>query len=160
MKGSARTKGTPTAAEQPDDGAASLVKLLDPQAGATVAELAAFWMTDPERRRAWDLVRFRQLGGWFIKAGQPLLAYDVAVEGLGHDPKDVELRQIQGLALARTGAPAKAREILEQLSEEGHADEETLGILARTYKDLALQASKAVDRDASYRKALEIYGNR
>lgn len=41
------------------------------------------------------------LGNRILKAGEPLLAYDVISTGLGHWPKNVRLRQLQGLALAR-----------------------------------------------------------
>lgn len=51
----------------------------------------------------------------------------------------VELRQILGPSLARTSNPDDAQKILLQLREEGHVDEETLGMLARTFKDQALQ---------------------
>ncbi len=62
---------------------------------------------------------------------------------------DVRLRQLQGLALARSGALERASEILEQLRAEKHADEETLGMLARTYKDRAAHASKPGERRKS-----------
>jgi class 3 adenylate cyclase len=64
------------------------------------------------------------------------VAYDVLADGLARHPSDVRLRQLLGLALSRTGASRSAIGILERLKDEGHADEETLGLLARAHKDL------------------------
>ena len=99
-------------------------------------------------REPWEVDAFRQLARWFLEAGQPILAYDVASDGLFVGAGDTVLRQIQGLALARTGATEKAREVLEKLRGEGNSDEETLGILARTYKDLALREVDGPAREA------------
>ncbi|MBM2811860.1 MAG: uncharacterized protein HW416_2619 [Chloroflexi bacterium] len=68
--------------------------------------------------------------------GEPLLAYDVIREGLEHWPQDLRLRQLMGLALADSGATERANEMFAQLAAEGNDDEETLGMLARTHKDL------------------------
>ena len=54
---------------------------------------------------------------------------------------DVELRLIRALALARSGNPDDAQRELLKLRKEGNADEETLGILARTFKDQAFAPS-------------------
>lgn len=72
-----------------------------------------------------------------LRQGEPLLAYDVASEGLSRWPNDIRLRQLQGLALARSGAAARANSILASLRSAGQTDEETLGMLGRIYKDLA-----------------------
>src|SRR5436309_3081142 len=72
--------------------------------------------------------------------GEPLIAYDIIVEALAVWPSDVRLRQLQALALARSGATERANALLEQMRKEGATDEETLGTLGRTYKDLALNA--------------------
>jgi class 3 adenylate cyclase/tetratricopeptide (TPR) repeat protein len=73
-----------------------------------------------------------------LGSGDPLLAYDLADEGLARFPDDPELKRLRSLALARSGDPARARLGLQKLREAGHADEETLGMLARTHKDLGL----------------------
>ena len=90
---------------------------------------------------------FAELGSRFIVKGEPLIAYDVVSKGLKLKAGDVRLRQIEGLALARNGAVEKANRLLESLYVElknketatGRKilDGETLGILARTYKDIA-----------------------
>ncbi len=100
---------------------------------------------------------FRLIGERFLKLGEPLLAYDVLAEGLTQWPEDIRLRQLQGLALARSGATVKANRILHELVQQGHTDEETLGILARTYKDLWSQASTVSVQRRHLRKAFETY---
>ncbi|MFU8876514.1 MAG: TRAFs-binding domain-containing protein [Wenzhouxiangellaceae bacterium] len=73
----------------------------------------------------------------FIEIGAPLLGLEVATEGLESFSQDVALRQVRGLALARSGSTEEASRVLEQLRLEGHLDDDTLGVLARTHKDLA-----------------------
>jgi class 3 adenylate cyclase len=53
------------------------------------------------------------------------------------------LLQSWALALARSGAASKANALMERLAAQGLRDEETLGLLARTYKDLWLQTGDA-----------------
>ena len=79
---------------------------------------------------------FRCLGERVLAQGEPLLAYDVVSAGLGIWPKDVRLRQLQGLALSRSGATERANAVLENLRREEETGEETLGMLGRTYKEL------------------------
>jgi class 3 adenylate cyclase/tetratricopeptide (TPR) repeat protein len=84
---------------------------------------------------------YRLLGDYILQLGEPLMAYDVIAEGLQHWHDDVRLQQLQALALARSGATHRANAILSQLLNSGHCDAETLGILARTHKDLWRQAT-------------------
>ena len=86
-----------------------------------------------------------------------LLAHDVLSEGLTHWPTNARLRQLQALALARSGATKRANRILIQLLEEGHHDEETLGLLARTHKDLWARAVDEQERERQIRLAYEVY---
>lgn len=110
---------------------------------------AAEWPHSPEIYRA--------LGQKILQQGEPLLAFDVVREGLSIFPADVRLRQLQGLALARGGATERANLILEKLGSEGEADEETLGMLGRTYKDLAAQAESPSQRASFLKRAAGIY---
>src|ERR1043166_4428347 len=100
---------------------------------------------------------YRQLTKRVLAQGEPLLAYDVVAEALNFWPKDVALRQMQGLALSRSGATERANAVLQELSREGSTDEETLGMLGRTYKDLAARA-KSPERETLLKRAAEIYG--
>jgi hypothetical protein len=70
---------------------------------------------------------FRSLGERVLAQGEPLLAYDVVTAGLGVWPKDVRLRQLQGLAVSRSGAIERANAVLENLRREEEAGEETAG---------------------------------
>ena len=84
--------------------------------------------------------------------GEALRACDIATEGLKLWPEDLKLRQMLALALARMGSHERSRDILQQLQSEGHEDQETLGLLARTYKDLWLRTGKPRDLDRAYRE--------
>ncbi len=121
------------------------------------ADLLALWRArNPE---AWARVPeiFSLLGEKVMKAGEPLLAYDIVAEGIKHAPRDVRLRQLQGLALARSGATARAQKIFEELRAEKHLDEETLGMLARTYKDGAALAQSPRAARTFLQKAAATY---
>jgi class 3 adenylate cyclase/tetratricopeptide (TPR) repeat protein len=100
---------------------------------------------------------YRQLAEKLLGQGEPLLAYDVVNEALSKWPDDVRLRQLQGLALARSGATERANTILEDLRSAGQTDEETLGMLGRTYKDLASYARSTPEREQLLARAAEIY---
>jgi class 3 adenylate cyclase len=103
-------------------------------------------MTPPEdvRWRADSVQEYRRDGEELLRKGAPLPAYDILSEGLRHFPGDVRLRQLMALALARTGASRLARGILEDLVAAGVVDEETLGLLARTCKDLWQESADPV----------------
>jgi len=92
-----------------------------------------------------------------LHIGEPLLAYNVIKQALSDEPGSVRLRQLKGLALARSGALRRANEELASLRDEGHTDGETLGLLARTHKDLALAAVDSANREQHLAAALEIY---
>lgn len=88
--------------------------------------------------------------------GEPLLAYNALQAALAEHPSNLRLRQLKGLALARSGALLRANELLSDLWDEGHVDGETLGLLARTHKDLALAAENDEERDLHSEAAFEI----
>jgi class 3 adenylate cyclase/tetratricopeptide (TPR) repeat protein len=125
--------------------------------GARLQELAAIWNARDQDDWGNSEALFRLLGEGVLKIGEPLLAYDVANQGLEHFPSSVRLRQLLGLALARSGASEAASAILMSLYREGHHDEETLGLLARTYKDLAEGAVDSDKRQSHLQRAKEFY---
>ncbi len=102
-------------------------------------------------------VQVRQRGEALLRAGATLQAYDTVADGLRQFPRDLRLRQLLALALARTGASRLANVELQKLVVEGHADEETLGLLARTHKDLWVTSAAATERQQHLRLALEHY---
>ncbi len=95
---------------------------------------------------------YLRLGETLLKRGDPILAFDVLKTGLDRSaPDDPRLRQLQALALARSGVVDRANEILQKLVLEDVTDVETLGLLARTHKDLALESRK------HYRSEAEVH---
>jgi class 3 adenylate cyclase/tetratricopeptide (TPR) repeat protein len=98
-----------------------------------------------------------------LKSGAALMAYDAVSSGLRAFPDHLRLRQLLALSLARAGATEEANAILRRLRDAGHVDEETLGLLARTYKDLwAAETSTDLRRDRlrrahlAYREAYDL----
>lgn len=122
-------------------------------------ELLALWQTRDPNAWAGSAEPFSLLGQRLLRIGAPLPAHDVLAEGLAAHPANVRLRQLQGLALARSGATGKAHQILMTLFAEGNADGETLALLARTYKDLAAAAANDRDRRFCLGQAHERYAD-
>jgi class 3 adenylate cyclase/tetratricopeptide (TPR) repeat protein len=104
------------------------------------ATLLSFWAARDFKLEL-SAQTYRAIAERFLGVGEPLAAYDVAAEGLLHFDQDVRLRQLHALALARCGAIEKANAELKLLYNEGYRDEETLGILASTHKNMALATS-------------------
>ena len=122
-----------------------------------LASLFSLWQShDPEQWSGSPEI-FLTLGQRILRAGEPLLAYDILTEGLKSWPGDVRLRQQQALALARSGATRKANAALTQLYREGNRDEETLGLLARTHKDIWARATKVDEKERQLRLSYEYY---
>jgi class 3 adenylate cyclase len=130
-----------------------------------LSSVFALWQShDPEQ---WSGApeTYLNLGQRMLRSGEPLIAYDILSEGLKFWPRDVGLRQQQALALARSGVTRKANLILAQLYQEGNMDEETVGLLARTHKDLWLRALDSTEKERQlslsyefYREAYELTG--
>ena len=125
---------------------------------ASLAELMSIWRSRVPEEGSDSPALFRCLGERILTQGEPLLAYDVVTAGLTIWPKDTRLRQLQGLALARSGATERAKAILEDLRLETQPAEETLGMLGRTYKDLAATAATAQQRREFLKSGAKIYG--
>lgn len=92
-----------------------------------------------------------------LREGAPLAAYDLVAGALLEQPGHVRLRQLMALALARSGASRQANALCLSLQNEGHGDEETLGLLARTHKDLAEAATDPAERHTHWTQAHECY---
>src|SRR5438876_2977646 len=125
---------------------------------ASLAELMSIWRSRVPEEGSGSPALFRCLGERILAQGEPLLAYDVVTAGLTTWPTDTRLRQLQGLALARSGATERAKAILEDLRHQTQPAEETLGMLGRTYKDLAATAATAQQRVEFLKSAAKIYG--
>jgi hypothetical protein len=92
-----------------------------------------------------------------LRQGEPLLAYNAVQDGLQAHAGNLRLRQLGALALARSGDTERANRLLRELAEEGVADAETSGMLARTHKDLGLAARDPHRRRIHLAAAFEIY---
>jgi class 3 adenylate cyclase len=103
------------------------------------------------------LDHYQRTAATLLKQGAPLVAYDTVAEGLRQFPGDPRLRQLLALSLARTGASRRANELLRALVNEGHSDEETVGMLARTYKDLWAQTAEPEARRRHLESAFRWY---
>jgi class 3 adenylate cyclase/tetratricopeptide (TPR) repeat protein len=146
-----------TPSPESGSGLASVLQLLRDDSQPDLGRLQALWRThDPE---GWSVSpeQYRLLGERILKLGEPLVAYDVVAEGMKSFPQDLRLRQLLALALARSGAAEPANKVLEQLYQDGHRDEETLGLLARTYKDLACEEADVSKTRQHMRRAYELY---
>lgn len=124
---------------------------------ATLSELQALWAGYQEEDWAPHADLYYAVGRRFMKLGAPFLGHDVAVEGLRFWPRHVPLRRLSANALARAGAPLRANAIMRSLYQEGDRDEDTLGILGRTHKDLAIQTTSTEDRSRHLEQALAAY---
>ncbi len=104
-----------------------------------------------------DVQSYKLLASRILQIGEPLLAYDVAAEGVQRFPRNVDLRQLLALALTRSGAAGSANALLNELYSEGHRDEETVGLLARTHKELARETEGSPEAQKHLRKAFDYY---
>jgi hypothetical protein len=92
-----------------------------------------------------------------LHRGEPVPAYNELQSALARWPGHLRLRQLLGLALARSGDTQRANRLLRELADDGHADTETLGMLARTHKDLALASTHAAGRAGHLQAAYDLY---
>lgn len=122
-----------------------------------LAGLLAVWRGRELSTGSAPLAGYRLLAERLRAVGEPLLSYDVIAEGLERWPDDLRLRQLLGLVLADSGAPERANDVLAQLVSEGHEDEETVGMLARTHKDLWARACEPEEQVRHLRRARQWY---
>ena len=122
-----------------------------------LSSVIAFWQARVPENWATTPGIHRAVARRVLKLGEPLLAYDILTEALKTKPANVEVRQMLALSLARSGATQRAKSILTQLRDEGHRDEETLGILARTHKDLWMHATTKAEAKEQLKLAHKFY---
>lgn len=106
-----------------------------------------------------------------LKAGEPLLAFDILAEGLQIFPdfpqlamypattRTVYLKMVQqqALALSQSGAYFEAQNLLTSLREKGATDGETAGLMGRNYKSMAAASTDDAEKRRYFTTALEIY---
>jgi class 3 adenylate cyclase len=152
----ARAAHAGDATHAPGDVNAVLETLAQPGALNLNALLAIWQVRDPSRWARSPEV-YRRLGARLLRLGESILTYDVVSEGLQPWPGDLRLRQLQAHALTRLGATERANALLLALYEEGQRDEETVGMLARTHKDLWQQADAPAERERQLQQSYKFY---
>ena len=153
--------GSPISAERSsiasDKELGNVMHLLRGSTQQNIASLQRLWRGHDPDTWAGNAEAYKLLAERILKLGEPLLAYDVVAEGIRNLPNDLRMRQLLALALARSGAVGSANAILAGLYQEGHRDEETLGLLARTHKDLARETTDALEAAQHSRQAYKFY---
>src|ERR1019366_7885507 len=95
----------PSRPTQNDSEAERLASMLSE---SSLAEAMSLWRAKSSSSWSESSLLFGKLAERLLALGEPLMAYDVASEGLLQFAGDVGLRQMLALALARSGATLKA----------------------------------------------------
>lgn len=149
----------------------NLLCAMSDEAPMNLTELQAIWTA--RDRKEWGLHPeiYRDLGERLVKKSESILAYDILTEGLESYPAEVDprlldessrrifvrLRQLLGRTLAQSGLTVKANAIFSELLAQGQDDAETMGMLARTCKDLGRRALSPEKRLDYFDRARVIY---
>lgn len=88
-----------------------------------------------------------------IELKRPADAQSILEAVIERFPRSVRPQQLMGLALARQGKWREAQQVLGELHELGERDPETLGILARTWRDRLAESGDLLH----LRKARNLY---
>jgi class 3 adenylate cyclase/tetratricopeptide (TPR) repeat protein len=115
------------------------------------------WVSKDESRWSREPAFYVKLGETADRLGQSMFAHDIFREGFGSFPEHLRIAQLYALSLIKCGFLEKARELLAGLVKAGHHDEETLGILARVYKDMWLIAGGGDPADRHILKSRALY---
>ncbi len=148
---------SPTLSNMVPAAAALAVKKLQASTKLRLRELLDLWHQFSGKGAVGSAELYATIGERVLKSGEPLLAYDILQVGLRDWPRDLRLRQLLALSLARSGAAASAARHLKELIDEGHADEETLGLMARTCKDIWEAEVDEAKRATSLRESHRLY---
>jgi tetratricopeptide (TPR) repeat protein len=116
------------------------------ESDGNIPDIQAAWEMLLSQKQKIDARLYVLLAECALDRGLPFLAHDILLRGLSFYPKNMRLQQLLGLTLAETGAAQLAHQILSPLGARGNADGETLGLLARTCKDLASLAATPESR--------------
>ena len=96
-------------------------------------------LADDTPNRVLEFEALRTAADALIRLSRPLFALGVLQRAAELTPDDVKCRQLEAIALGRVGRLDEAREKLNRLADElgsrAKGDGETLGLLARTWKD-------------------------
>jgi class 3 adenylate cyclase len=97
------------------------------------------------------------VAGMLLERAEPILAYDLVQKCQKRDQENAWLRQMQALALARSGAPERAGEILRGLNRTGHRDAPTLAQIGGVFRDRGIRARPAADARRWFEEAYSYY---
>ncbi len=108
---------------------------------------------------------FREFARELLSVGMPLNAVEVTEDATQRWPDDLELMQMHGMALARSGAVDAAATLLADIvkrlnvlpNPNHYLLEESIGVLARTEKDRAIKSFSVSARRAHLSRSLELY---
>jgi len=153
----ARSAPVPEGAPEAASDTNAALEILKQPGALGLNTLLAIWQARDPARWARSAELYQRLGARLLKLGELLLAYDVVSEGLKPWPDDLRLRQLQAHALTRLGATERANALLLALYAEGQRDEETVGMLARTHKDLWQQADDPSERERQLQQSYKFY---
>lgn len=120
-------------------------------------EIEAFWSRRDPAVWGQSLDLYLEFGQAVLRKGEPLFAYDIATEGLGCFPNSFMMKRLWSFALARSGALDLANKALARLLVENPSDEETAGMLASTYKDLAAETKDSCKRQLCLQRSFDLY---
>jgi hypothetical protein len=134
-----------------------LIKRLGGSKGIALTELQDIWQSQLAKPSLSSSKLCICLAERIRDVGSSLFAYDIVLAGLKRWPQSVRLKQLLGLTLADIGATGRANQVLSDLYTEGKIDGETLGILARTYKDLWVLERQPQKRKEKLKKGFKFY---
>lgn len=148
------------------DSDALLAEILAPE--TSPARLQGLWNCRAHTDSPWGGATaeiYAGLARRMLSAGAPLIALEISREGLKNWNRDILLRQLKGLALARTGGTEEAQELLTTVWSDLQSQtdvshfilQETLGTLARLSKDRALATSDAAQRQRLLHVSCDLY---
>ncbi len=147
---------------------APVLRRLESTTTIPLSELRDLWSQCRSSPLRWPVAIPLGVGERMLRQGEPILAYDVLMQGLaaltqdpggrGADaPGRRRLTQLLALALAQSGATGRAKDLLLDLCDQGGATPETLGLLGRVYKDLAEKAGSPEARSQCLAQSFERY---
>lgn len=138
-----------------------LLKRLSKTTDQDPAVLAALgrWLSGEEQ--AYPVELYISLGAALLRFDVPLTAYDVALAGLRRHIDNLQLLRLKAFALCEARAFEEANVVLgdmrNRLHDQGFRFEETLELLARTHRNLALAASGKTERLENFQKARDAF---
>ncbi|MBL6988252.1 MAG: DUF4071 domain-containing protein [Bacteriovoracaceae bacterium] len=101
---------------------------------------------------------FLATGEELLRTGKPLMAHDLFDEISRNFPEATRPRQLKAMALTRLGMTERANDYLTSLFELGDDSERTLGLLAKTHKELWKKSQNSSNpSDEHLKKAHKYY---